>query len=187
MSVEELKRIMEPPRNPVGINDDASWIAIERDVGVSLPADYKDLVLQYGVGCIGGFLWVLNPFTKNTNLNLAFQVQVKLDAMKQLRDEFGTKVPSLFPEEMGLFPWAFTDNGDVLYLRFQNGTLPPPVVIGDSGGIDWAEFDGTVSDSLAALLTRRFVVSFFPDDFPSDAPTFVPTDGIGGGGSFPEK
>ena len=173
MSIETLERALAPPSRAVETGDHAAWDSVDESLGVNLPGDYKQLVSRYGTGCIDDFLWVLNPFTQNDNLNLVIQADAKLDALRQLRDEFGVGLPyPLFIEGEGLYPWAFTDNGDVLYLLIRKGLVVRTVVIGDSGGNEWQEFDGTVTEFLTALVARRIDIGFFPKEFPSDSPTY---------------
>ena len=185
MSIEELKKVLGPPPIPIATGVDANWEDVEREVGAKIPTDYKNFVSQYGVGCIDEFLWVFNPFTRNEHLNLVRQMKVKLEALQVIREDLNRlrneyhravlySIPyPLYPEKDGLVPWAGTDNGDVMYLRFASGSLSGPVIVGDSGGEEWAEFDGSVTAFLTSLLSRRFRIDFFPDDFPSEEPVFT--------------
>jgi hypothetical protein len=84
-----------------------------------LSLDNKQYINTYGSGCVGAFIWPLNPFSKNKYLNLNDQVKAQLDALKSLKMTWGdVQVPyPLYPKPGGLLPWGLTDNGDVLYWR----------------------------------------------------------------------
>ncbi|WP_344441496.1 SMI1/KNR4 family protein [Kitasatospora nipponensis] len=56
--VERLKALM-PPGPEDG--DQVDWQAVEQDLGCRLPADFRDLIANYGVGTIDECLMVLPP------------------------------------------------------------------------------------------------------------------------------
>lgn len=43
---------------------------MEKNLGMILPLDYKKFINKYGTGSINDFIWILNPFSENENLNL---------------------------------------------------------------------------------------------------------------------
>ena len=71
----------------------------------------------------------------------------------------------LSPEPGGLYPWGSTDNGDWLYW-LTNGEPDSWRVIGFSNS-GWAEFSGTMTEFLVAVLSRQIQFDLFPDEFPS--------------------
>lgn len=45
-----------------------------KNLGMILPLDYKKFINKYGTGSINDFIWILNPFSENENLNLIKKV-----------------------------------------------------------------------------------------------------------------
>jgi hypothetical protein len=66
--LEALKAILAPPASPRENGGD--WETVERQLGVSLPEDYKQFIEVYGSGDIGGNLSIYNPFAENVHQNL---------------------------------------------------------------------------------------------------------------------
>jgi hypothetical protein len=174
MSVEHLKCILAIPPHPVATGDDGAWKSIEADIGGILPSDYKNFIAAYGVGRIDGFLSVYSPFSKNRFLNLVSQSKAVFNSLRVFRAESGLRLPfPVYPEEDGVFPWGCTDNGDQLYWRFRRGKFEHPLVVAESRGPEWQEFNVSMTDFLANVLARRITCGVFPEGFPSDHPAFA--------------
>jgi SMI1-KNR4 cell-wall len=47
---KSIARLLPPPRSPHGL--DRSWRAVEKELGLALPADYKEFIDAYGTGQI---------------------------------------------------------------------------------------------------------------------------------------
>jgi len=175
LALDALKKLMGPPPRASEAPNGGGWQAVERRLGIELPEDYKEFVTTYGTGAVDNFLWVLNPFSKNVYLNLFDEGKAKLDALRQLRDEFRENIPyAFYPDADGLFPWGVTDNGDVLYWLCNGRRASSLIVVNESRGPRWREFQLSTVEFLAALVTRELVVDVFPNDFPSESPMFVP-------------
>lgn len=173
-SLKALTKVMRPPTSPSEAPDEGGWEPVEAKLGIELPEDYKEFVSTYGTGAVDNFLWVLNPFSQNKNLNLLNQVKVNLDALRQLCIDSNIRIPyEIYPDVNGLFPWAITDNGDSLYWLTKSFPSNRWIVVGDSAAFQWREFKLSTAEFLALLVTKELVVDIFPDDFPSDAPEFV--------------
>ena len=69
-SLNALRKVMAPPARPVETTNGGGWQFIQVKLGITLPEDYKEFVSTFGTGAVDSFLWVLNPFSKNDNLNL---------------------------------------------------------------------------------------------------------------------
>ena len=172
--ISSLTKLMRPPDNPSETPNGGGWESVEARLGIELPLDYKEFVASYGTGSVDNFLWVLNPFSQNENLNLDNQAKIRLHAQRQFSEESGLKNPhSLHPDANGLFPWGVTDNGDVLYWRGKGDPSTWEVAVCESRASQWREFKLSVGEFLAALVTGELVVDIFPDGFPSEAPQFV--------------
>lgn len=70
MYINKLKNIIKPNNDLLDKYAKEKWNEIELILGIKLPTDYKQFINTYGVGSVNDFLWVLNPFTQNMNLNL---------------------------------------------------------------------------------------------------------------------
>jgi len=171
-SIPTLLQILRFPTSPSDRPNASEWQSVEEKLGMQLPEDYKEFITHYGTGAIDGFLWVLNPFSRNKYLNFFDQGQVKIDALRGLCQE---AIPyPLHPDPNGMLPWGVTDNADVLFWCC-NG--PPShwwIVVNEDRGPRWREYKLSTSDFLARLTTRRLVVDIFPEDFPSESPEFIP-------------
>ncbi len=173
-ALESLKTLMAPPANPSDLPNEGGWQSVERSLGITLPEDYKAFIACYGTGAIDNFLWVLNPFSQNENLNLSSQSGVRLDSQRQFSLESGREMPyALYPDTNGLFPWGVTDNGDVLYWLCKGSPSLWVIVICDSRASQWREYTLSTCQFFAAIVARELIVDVFPEDFPSESPEFV--------------
>jgi hypothetical protein len=81
--------------------------------------------------------------------------------------QHGKTVPyALYPERGGLFPWAYTDNGDTIYWTVGEDR----VVVGASRAPDWDERRSSLSAFLADLIEHKTLSTVLPDDFPGPKP-----------------
>jgi hypothetical protein len=175
MSIERLLEILTPPPAPAEAPPGGAWAEVEGHVGSPLPDDYKAFVERFGTGRIDNFIWVFNPFSKNRHVNLVEQVEVRLDALKVLRDEFDEELPyKLYPEPSGLLPFAATDNGDVLHWKTDGPPNDWTVVVNESRAPEYEEFDTGMTGFLSDILTRARACRIFPSSFPGQSPTFEP-------------
>ena len=171
MSINLLTNVIEPPQKAVEAKGD--WSAVESELGISVPDDYKDFIETYGTGRFDDFLNVLNPFSKIDNLNLIIQKEPILDSLAELRDTFGEDIPyNLFPAANGLLPFAGTDNGDTLFWQTNEQPDQWTIVVKDSREPEYQEYKENITSFLAKLFSREIICKIFPKDFPSSAPTF---------------
>lgn len=148
------------------------WTSVIEELGFQPPEDYREFLSLYGTGCIDEFLWVLNPFSENTNLNLIEEGSRLIDAERQFiaGDEEQPSQP--YGLDM-LYPWGVTDNGDVLYWLMSS---PDPdewtVLVCNSRSWEWEEFPMGATRFLSSVLTKEIRPKAFPNDFPSNSPAF---------------
>ncbi|MBX3439683.1 MAG: SMI1/KNR4 family protein [Planctomycetaceae bacterium] len=177
LSLHTLQKVMQPPESPFETPNEDGWEFVEARLGFALPDDYKKFINCYGTGAVDRFLWVLNPFSENKHLNLFESSGIQLQTLRQLRDEFGEHIPyAVFPNPNGIFPWAITDNGDVLYWVCDGLPSNWLIVVNESRGPRWREYGLTTTDFLTKVITKELFVDVFPEDFPSESPAFVPAD-----------
>lgn len=172
-AVDELVSLVPPPvGQPL---TQVSWPTVEKQLGVTLPADYKAIVETYGSGSFDGFIWLLVPRASNQHLDLVRQRSQRLDALRNVRDQ-GEHVPfSLEPGHEELVPWAITDNGDVCFWVRTNAVDPNEwtVAVNGARSSTWVRTAASVSEILVAVLSGSLRLEVFPDDFPSANPRFM--------------
>jgi hypothetical protein len=170
--IEALSRILAPPEAPPSDLfdvDDAS-----RRLGSQLPDDYLEFVRRYGDGTIDSFLIVLPPTSQNKNVDLVSQCERVANVLETVRKQSPAVRYAGYPSPGGLIPWGKTENGDLCF--WKTGDPDPnrwTVVVSDGRMWDWEEYPGSMTAFLADVLGGKFHTRIFPDDFPSDTPTFA--------------
>lgn len=110
--IEQIKCIVPPPEKD-GSNEPNNWQEVERKLGLELPEQYKQIIDIYGDYYWFDFLYFLNPFSLNPNLNLFAQIQEVKKYLTEARNQFPEiYLFSIYPEDGGLLPFIYTDNGD---------------------------------------------------------------------------
>lgn len=166
--LEKLQKILLPGNQVFETGSQNDWEQPEGKLNIKLPDDYKKYINIYGSGVIDDFLWVLNPFCKNENINLLHQSKELLEACKELRQEFPEFFTyNIFPEKNGLLPWGLTDNGDELYWKTDIDLNKWEIVVFNGG--DFYPFQMCMTEFLYNVLSGKFRdAAFFPDSFPSE-------------------
>lgn len=170
--LNELERVLKPPSG--AMRPVVDWRLVEEAIGTALPTDYRRFAGIYGPGKVDDLLWVYYPSIPSTALRLEHRIRDDLEGLRCLRARGSEHIPyPLFPEPGGLISWGGTDYGDVCYWR-THASNPEDwtVVVNEGRAPEWAEYPGSMTDFLAAVLTKRYVCPIFPKDFPSDSPTF---------------
>lgn len=156
MILDALRKLMPPPESPVGCGTWAQWAEVQSELGLRLPIDYKYYINTYGSGWINDFLYVLNPFAGSKHLELIRNILQILNSLRANKERSGTEeVPyPLYAEPGGLLPWGFTDDGHTLYwITIGNNPDKWKVVIGESRGSEWEEYNDYMVDLLVKLLS----------------------------------
>jgi hypothetical protein len=170
---------MPPPRYPIEPGSPASWVAAEIELKTILPSDYKAFIDAYGTGSIDEFVTVLNAHSTTSHFRLRDYGQTMLDVTRELRSGGTVNVPfPIYPEPGGLLPWGVTANGDWGYWITGQPDQSDQweVVISVDRGPDWFRHRGPLTRFLVEILDRTTIVPFFPNDFPSAEPTFIPLE-----------
>ena len=66
--LDELVQLIPPPPSPYETGDQDRWAGTESSLGILLPRDFCEIIDIYGTGIWSNFLYLLNPFSKNTHL-----------------------------------------------------------------------------------------------------------------------
>ncbi|HYV39028.1 MAG TPA: hypothetical protein VE988_25305 [Gemmataceae bacterium] len=159
--LHRLIKLWPPPSQLQHTGQTVGFDRVERDLGLVLPASYKQLTFAYGQGVWFQTIFVLNPFMARAN-DLEPWMSVREYAggpswCKRLlasKEEFPDLIRSpIYPESGGLFPWAFLQGGGVLYWL----TAGPPVrwkTLHDRdlcGEENWELFEMSVTELLWRL------------------------------------
>lgn len=171
MSIVRLKEVLPPPVE--ACENSGQWSQVEERIGISLPADYKEYIRTFGTGCVGGFLWIFNPFADNVRLNLSMQLDGIFKTEENLKRNYGSMFPlPLFPTSGGLLPVGLTDNGDYVSFMTEGPAESWPIIVTDSREPEWERFNLQLTDFLTAILTRERTCGIFPRAFPPPNPRF---------------
>jgi hypothetical protein len=173
MSIQELAAVLPPPPQPRETTGD--WAKVEAEVGTPLPADFKDYVARYGTGVVNEFLWPLNPFAANDNVNLLAEIRFQLETLRETRTKFPKKFTyAIFPEPGGYLPWGRSENGDVMHWKTEGMPDQWTVAVTDAREPVWEEFAVPMTTFLAQLLSGQITCGIFPPDFLEGGPRFTP-------------
>ena len=163
MTIDRLKRIQSAPGRP--IDNQGNWENVA-DLGggiTGFPIGYKEIIESYGTFAFGDFIWVLNPFTDNPNIQLANQMRVRRDALTSLKQEFSEAIPYRIEN---LVPWFITDNGDVGYWVAAGDCDTWRTAVNATRDAEWFKASSNSVEFLCDVLTKTITVPFFPEDFP---------------------
>lgn len=113
MSLSRLIQLVTPPKNPFEIGTLEEWHERESQIGVSLPADYREFVFTYGTGLFAGFYRIYNPFAASQTMSLMESITRVCEQNRISQQSFPERFPyRYFPEPCGLIPWGNDENGN---------------------------------------------------------------------------
>ena len=175
MSLEELSRILPPPKKPLQVGTLKQWKAIEQKTGIQFPEDYKDFIFAYGSGGVAGFLGVFNPFAPRWTEELRW----RMENWRSTKVPYPDEVPHpIFPDVGGVFPWGADDNGNE-YCWLTKGQPASWITLRNhESGAPWDRFKYPMTTLLAKVLSNK-LPRFWGgsrDPFTKDELTFVPVD-----------
>jgi hypothetical protein len=132
------------------------WETFEKTNEINFPLDYKEYIDNYGTGCLSELIWVLNPFSNSLRFNMLSFLEEKKKAFLIFEEITGKKYPyELFTEGIGIFPFAFTDNGDTLYWEInQFKSEQYNILIFDSRELLIEEYKMSFSEFLLEILNK---------------------------------
>lgn len=144
------------PEKPVHLPSLNDISSVESLFQFRLPKSLSEFLQEFGTGVIGNGIYILNPKSKNTNLNLGIQAALILDAFREnSQNESDSFKFSLHPERGGIFPIGVTDNGDYIFIAPEDADRESIIVadgrepIFEEFTVDFARFlnglaDGTI-------------------------------------------
>jgi hypothetical protein len=166
MALDDISRVCSPPTIPGQIPDEAQWQALEGDLGLTLPPDYKAFLARYGSGCFGaqeqgGFFdlaYVLSPGAPDDNHG-----QSALRWMRRLTEDIQAihkRFPDLVPfptrpADGGLVYAGGTTTQHCFYWKTIGAPESWTIVACDRACDHWFEWNGDITSFLAAVAERR--------------------------------
>lgn len=146
------------------------WGYVEREVGTSFPADFVELSEAYPPFVLDDFLSVHIPQVGRER-NFVSGIRRMLATLTSLRNDGMSHGYVPFPETGGLIPWGDSCDGDDFYWR-TGGNHPDEWTILVSGrNDDWCEYEATLTQYLAGLVSGTVPPDGLPPDFPGNSPT----------------
>ena len=127
MYINKLANIIKSNNELTDKYTKEKWDEIELTLGVKLPTDYKKFINRYGVGSINDFIWVLNPFTQNSNLNLIKKGKEIREAYAISKNGFPEDfMHDVFPSSGGLLPCPYLVRNRTRVPPLENNPEIPP-------------------------------------------------------------
>jgi len=155
------------------LNDENSFTVIN---GVNIPTDAAAFFEKYNDG-INEYIWFISPYDDNWDE----MIEEQRETYESVKDSFEQDalssgyVPNenegypfaFYPDESGLIPWAYCDNGTVFYWKPENNKMNI-IVYGD--GFQYFKFDLSTTDFIYKLVTKSLseMSDFLPDDLFDD-------------------
>ena len=131
--VELLENVIVAPEMGFNGKNIEEWNEFEKEIGIIFPDDYKKIISKYGTCGLDNFIWFLTPFDSDKNVNYVKRMRWMLDAYNVSKSKFPNYFPyNTYPEENGLLPWGYTDNGDELYWKTSSSPDNWEIVIYES-------------------------------------------------------
>ena len=169
--IEEVLRFVSIPTTTIDVPSSVDWASLESEFGVTLPEDFKELVSSYGAGSFDDFLVMKSPTANDDGYSLRLLITDSLEVLRTFR-ESNEHEERIFPESGGLFPWAATLNGDILYWRSNGNSEEWTVVLNPSRTLEFLDFAESSTSFIEGIYSGRIKTDEFPDNFPSDVPLF---------------
>lgn len=160
-----LQDVLIKPDEVYNTGSKEMWEEFEGETSIHFPDDYKELISTYGTGGIGDFLWFLTPFAEDENVNYTERADVLLEAYQTSKGNSPEYFPfNVYPEENGLLPWGYTENGDELYWKTGAAFEDWEIVVYESASPDYYSYKMSLSEFLYKIITKELECDIFPDD-----------------------
>ena len=119
--MDHWKRLLEllpPPEKPLGFK--RTWQTVESELGLSLPADYKQFIDTYGSGCImpsGGECGSIIIWNLRDVADVSTWIATATRRYNDDRQSGNDHPFQGYPEPEGLLGWGTTPDGDFFNWR----------------------------------------------------------------------
>jgi len=178
MTIENLVKVIPPPRDPIYAYDDG-WDLYERVVHTPLPIDYKELMRLYGAGSFMEFFDICGPRSPTVPGKLEHVVSAAaIEFIQDIQGGFLFDDPPLpiWPRLGGLFACGWTWSGNYIFWLTRGLVSEWPIVIWDRNRQTLEHFEYDLTDFLAGVATGNIRSEIFPAEksWPKDTLTFQP-------------
>lgn len=166
-----LIRLCPPPPEPTSVR----WDTVEAALGMRLPPDYREFAERYGPGRFCDYLGIFHPHGATAFVSLTGPVPGRVRAHLRVDRDRGSRPVPYDPDS--LFTVGVTDNGEYIFWITEPATAPEGwrIAVNEARGPRWYTHDGTLTSFLAAVLSGRTRVPWFPADLLDSPPTFTPS------------
>ncbi|WP_329128115.1 SMI1/KNR4 family protein [Streptomyces sp. NBC_01465] len=168
-TLPDIKALLGEPR--FNWSDPAPWIELEEELGITFPADFREIVDAYGSVEINGQLYLNHPaghllHSLGESIRGDLELWRDEDMVEYLPSPAGAK-----PAE--LMPVASATTGEAVFLRVPDTPSSPwNVVVQEFDSPAWTHYEMTFSDWLLAYLKGRDVTLCSRDRAP-DGPFYA--------------
>lgn len=159
---EPLERLCPPPGGARAVD----WEAVEAELGIALPSDYKRLVQTYSGGEFAEMLWLLEPGCPKEMYDLVAQTAEREEILADLWEGGEPKPPELRDETSRLVPWGYMEGGGhVLYWLVRPGVEPEEwtVVLNEGRGPLWEAHPASCSQFILEVVAGTTTSFYFTD------------------------
>ena len=168
MAIDELLKIVPPPKHPTEIGTLAQFRQVEKRLGTRLPSDYRKFIFKYGTGAFAREYFVFSPFTANQHLSLTRKVPELCKYERQFKETWGVEaVPyNVYPDSPGILPWGADNNGNNYFWLTTGDPDDWVVVQNEVRGTGYKQRDCSLTEFLLGILSGR--IESLVGEYPSD-------------------
>ncbi|MEV5085526.1 hypothetical protein AB0K74_44760 [Streptomyces sp. NPDC056159] len=145
------------------------WDLISAETGVVFPSDFVALAEVYPRFTIDEFLGLHIP-TPGEERYFVSGMKRLLGDLADLRGSGMSHGHVPYPEPGGLVPWGDSCEGDVFFWRTSGASAEAWTVLVSGHNDDWCEFQGSLTEYLAGLVSGTVAPDGLPPDFPGATP-----------------
>jgi hypothetical protein len=157
MPIEPLKALVPPPAHPSEVGTLQQWQAVERQLGLVLPTDYREFIFSYGTGLFADFYRIYNPFAVSAYTAFIPSVLRTCAGAREIKGKFSDRVPfPLFPDRPGLLPWGNDENGNDYFWLTEGDPDTWKVLSDEVRGDGFQEYGCTMTEFLTGILLGKF-------------------------------
>jgi hypothetical protein len=177
-NIARLRAIAPPPERPKGAGTASDWRRLESDLNLRFPEEFKELIATYGHGRFTEFFGVATPFYRAPrDIGYKEFVRLRIEGIRFAQSSYPEEAVPLpgYPENGGLFPWGYTDNGGTMCWLTEGESARWPIICLDDGNTkDFDRFDVSVVEFIEKWLTDQILVPTLtpPDFYPLRRPVF---------------
>ncbi|WP_411069634.1 SMI1/KNR4 family protein [Streptomyces sp. cmx-4-25] len=167
-TLAEITALLGEPR--FHWTDAAPWEELERDLGVELPADFREIVDAYGSVLVNNQLYMRHPAP---HLLHDLRTNVRGDLEFWREEDMAEFLPGPAGGGPGeVIPVASATTGEAVFLRVPDGPAQPwRVVVQEMDSPSWTLYEMTFGEWLLAYLKGRNVM-LCSRDFAPDGPFY---------------